>query len=218
MTNWISGPAAVVSRLEKLERQNRQMRNAVTTMILGVAATVLMGQTSQMAKTIEAEAIILRDQSGKMRVAMQAESASLSLFDANEQPRVMLRGQPDGSLVLISPYSRSSILLKDGSIILYDQSGRKRVFLECEGSIGLYDGDERKRIMLDVQGNVPRLTPIGPTGEIRREQGVTENEPGIGLFDTKGAARVAVSVMAGGPELGLFDSIGKVVFLAPTKP
>jgi len=59
-------------RLDRVERENRHMKQAGVVALAVIAAVVLMGQAtpSKVAKVIEAEKFVVRDKSGKVRAEL----------------------------------------------------------------------------------------------------------------------------------------------------
>ncbi len=116
-------------RLDRVERENRHMKQAGVVALAVIAAVVLMGQAtpSKVAKVIEAEKFVVRDKSGKVRaeLSMSADgspqlilrssegksgavlavgtdgSPSLVLYDRNDKPRIGLSVSADGSPDLV---------------------------------------------------------------------------------------------------------------------
>ncbi len=84
-TNWL----AVSIRLEKLERQNRRLKQVGAVALILTVSVLLLGQASPK-KTVEANEFILNDTTGKTRAILTAFrfGPSLGLFDANGKPRV----------------------------------------------------------------------------------------------------------------------------------
>ena len=116
-------------RLDKVERENRWLKQAGVVALVVIGAVVLMGQAtpSKVAKVIEAEKFVVRDKSGKVRaeLSMSADgspqlilrssegksgavlavgtdgSPSLVLYDRNDKPRIGLSVSADGSPDLV---------------------------------------------------------------------------------------------------------------------
>jgi hypothetical protein len=93
MTTHTPELAALVKRLDTLERQNRWMRRAGAAALLLVGAAVLMGgQEPAKSKTGEADAVILRDAPGQERawLGMDKAGPTLRFRDANGKDRLWL--------------------------------------------------------------------------------------------------------------------------------
>ena len=100
---------AVVERLEKLENQNRRLKQAGAVALIIAAAILLMGQASPN-RTVEANEFILKDSSGTVRgrFSTYEQNTHLRLYDANEKPRLWLHV---------------------GGLVLWDNDGKARAAL-----------------------------------------------------------------------------------------
>ena len=96
--------AAVLVRLEKLETLNRRMRLVLCIAGVLVGATFVMGQDASKNRIVEAERLVLRDESGKRRIelagtAKETIGPSLKIYDEEGRIVVWLRGSETGSFV-----------------------------------------------------------------------------------------------------------------------
>jgi hypothetical protein len=93
MTTQTSDLAAVVTRLEKVERQNRRLKFAGLTVLLLAAGGLLMGQTLPKSRTVEAEEFALRDGDGTRlaRLGLVDGLPVLTLFDRTGTTRIRLQ-------------------------------------------------------------------------------------------------------------------------------
>ncbi len=142
----------------RLAAANRRIKLVGTTLIIGFAAIVVMGQTmpSRPAKTVEAESFIIRDASGKIRGGVGIAddgSVGMNLNDAKGNTRITL-----------------DVAANDTpGLDLYDASGRVRTTLAVgpKGTpgLGFYDETGKLRASLDI--------PAATT-------------PGLGFYDAKG--------------------------------
>ncbi len=114
-------------RLDRVERENRRLKQAGVVALAVIAAVVLMGQAteSKVAKVIEAERFVLLDPSGEIRAVLiqtkggsslhlydekgklrvglvsgAADETGLSLYDADGEGRAMLALKPETSPAL----------------------------------------------------------------------------------------------------------------------
>jgi hypothetical protein len=108
MTEYTSEFNGIASRLERLERENRLLKQTWIVSLLLLVCLVVMGQSQP--RVIEAESFILKDAAGIKRaeLAMSRENATLFFFDAK---------------------GRNSSLLGDGFIMLRDPEGNKPGFV-----------------------------------------------------------------------------------------
>jgi hypothetical protein len=111
-------------RLDRLERENRRLKRTGAVALVGIAALVLMGQTTpgEVANVLEAKQFVLRDSRGDTRAVLALGpdgsvglglsdkagtarawlslgpqgSPSFALFDRAARPRATLRLWPDG--------------------------------------------------------------------------------------------------------------------------
>ena len=92
MTAQTAELAAVVARLEKVERQNRRLRGAGIAVAVLAAAGLLMGQAMPTVRIVQAEGFQLKDGQGKVRagLGMDKEGPVLFLADENGKPRAEL--------------------------------------------------------------------------------------------------------------------------------
>ena len=71
--------AAVLSRLERVEKENRRMKQAALGILVIVGSMFLMAQAKHSTdKVIEAERFVVRDSNGKIRAAFGMEDADPS--------------------------------------------------------------------------------------------------------------------------------------------
>jgi hypothetical protein len=115
MTSQTADMQAVLTRLEKLERHSRRMRQA------GLAALVLTGAALWMAqapssRTVEAERFVLRDAIGRVRATLGVTA------DAQEPTLLLLAG--DGNV-------RASL---GPDLVLNDRAGNRRAVLTVVAS------------------------------------------------------------------------------------
>lgn len=123
-TNAHDEHKVIVSRIERLERENRRLKSGALAILVAAASIGLMGQTQSKKKTvpkpapappapvvlpkdIEAESFALKDPNGKKRaeLAMSATGPSLKLLDQNGSALVTVSlndAAPGGPVILLS--------------------------------------------------------------------------------------------------------------------
>jgi hypothetical protein len=157
MTAQTPDLAAVVARLEKVERQNWRMKAGGILVLLVASAGLLMGQAMPKATTVEAEAFVLRDAAGKQRAALYLPpegGAALSFFDPAGIGRAALRVDREGSpdLTLFDQAAKVRAVLRVErtglpGLVFFDQAGKARatLYVVSDGSavLQLSDKDER---------------------------------------------------------------------------
>ncbi len=124
----------ILSRIERLERQNRALKSGAILVLIAVASVALMGQTTTqkkktakpaaapppafvLPKDIEAESFTLKDPNGKVRaeLAMSGTGPALKLRDASGSALVTISlndAAPGGPFVLLSdPQHKAGVTL-----------------------------------------------------------------------------------------------------------
>jgi hypothetical protein len=103
----------LMQRLERLERDNRRFKRAGAVFGLGALAVVLMGQATVqdrvsanmvVARTIEAQSILLRDATGKVRALLESQPTgpvTLTLSDKDGRERLALGVGPAGGVGVV---------------------------------------------------------------------------------------------------------------------
>src|SRR5262249_40547023 len=155
----------VLTRVERLERQNRRLKRAAVAVALLALAFLALGhprasEAQQKGKTrvVEAERFIVRDADGKMRAAlgMSRSVPGMAVFDENEKQRVGLyfSGKSYG-LVLNDAQEKALIALetdgKGGAGLTFREAGQTRVNLSV-GKTGqgleVHDDNGKRRALL----------------------------------------------------------------------
>ena len=128
---------AIMTRLERLERQQRRWRGAAIAGALGLAAIALMGQKPA-GRTVEAERFVLRDAAGRVRAELvmdNEQSAALRFRDADSMPRLTVGTENGAALIVLNEAGgklRAGLVsLPHGApgLNLYDSSGKPRAEL-----------------------------------------------------------------------------------------
>ncbi|MFQ5929667.1 MAG: hypothetical protein ACE5MK_08200 [Acidobacteriota bacterium] len=135
-------------RLNRLERENRRLKEAGALTLAAIAVVVIMGQAMP-SKVVEAEKFVVRDASGKVHAALgtvNKRAVSLALIDKNGNPRVVLGVLSDGSPSLSfydKDMNRRAVLglraddSPDLALLDRDRKLRARLSLNDEGSATL---------------------------------------------------------------------------------
>ena len=222
---------AVVERLEKLERQNRRLKQAGAVALILAAAVLLMGQASPN-RTVEANEFVLKDESGAVRGRFGMDESvdgyvpQLELLDADGQRRIWLserRGWP--TLAMFDANGRKEVDLRGswsgyGPALQLESSGEHQVYLqtgpdgsslamgEVLGSLTLWESLER--------------TDPRPTLFLAAD----ENRSAIELHDAEGfqttigttdliTSRTGETHKTSAASVVLFDKDKKVLWKAP---
>ena len=173
--NW----TAVVERLEKLERQNRRLKQAGAVALILAAAVLLMGQVPSH-RTVEANEFVLKDGDGRMRARlyMQAPrmvSPALEFYDLDGVKRVSLDVQYSGS-----------------GISFYDEEGTQEITLgqTLNSALGLYIGKPHIAGKENVDFASLEVNPTGSELSLFARQGTTR----LKMHDQKGEDRLWLAV------------------------
>jgi hypothetical protein len=154
MTAQTPDLAAVVARLEKVERQNRRLRGAGIAVLVLAVAGLLMGQAMPRARKVEAERFLLEDETGKVRAMLMVDKDGPGLFLYDENGKTRFGASVD----------------KDGSGLgLLDENGNPRVALVVgtDGPIlTLTDENGKGRTTLAVPKKGPKLALIDQNGKL----------------------------------------------------
>jgi len=206
-------------RLDRVERENRCLKQAGVVALAVISAVVLMGQaTGKVAKVIEAEKFVLRNSAGKV-VAM------LGVPQRWGYPQMHFYDQEKKVAVL-------GIVREDGSpgLRLYDGNDKLRASLISESLsdgtpiLELYDKNEKSRATFTLLWPLSDLPALVLSGENKGGISLGRN---LEIYDAKGATRAVLGRISLGekrtgivekrPEssLVLFDKDGKLIWSAP---
>lgn len=180
----------ILSRIERLERQNRRMKRGALCLLVALASIGLMGQTTThrkkaapapapppeavLPKNIEAESFVLKDPAGKPRaeLSMSGTGPAFKLRDANGSALVTISlndSAPAGPFVLLSdPQHHAgvtmSVLENAGSQLLL--SGEKP---EVQVHLGVAaDGPSLQ--LSDQEGSSANIggAQVGKNGQLKK--------------------------------------------------
>jgi hypothetical protein len=145
--------AAVVERLEKVERQNRRLRGAGIAVLVLAVAGLLMGQAMPRARIVEAEGFVLKDAAGKVWAKLDVfkDGPGLGLYDENGKPRAMLSAFKAGP-----------------GLSLFDENGKTRTTLDvfkAGPGLALRDENDKLRAGLVVGKDGPGLALYDEAGK-----------------------------------------------------
>jgi len=172
----------LLERIEKLERSNRRLKLGGLVLLVGLAATGVMGQARQ-PQTVEAQEFVVKDAGGvvRARLGTSPAAASLSLFhDGGRVSLVASGGRGQGAHLAISDAAgtiKGLLLLNPETVGLYmspvDATGppkAPRVVFEVlnqgPGGFALYDrnGQTRARFGADSDDGASQATILDATG------------------------------------------------------
>jgi hypothetical protein len=161
--------------MDKLERQNRRLKLIGTVVMVLAAAVLLMGQASQK-KTVEANEFILKDTTGKTRarLGIGATGPDLAMFDTEGKARASLEVENDttGTVTLYKDSSGKDVVAHNsyggGALKMFDREGKARVILEVKNDIKenvQFKDGSGKDVVVPMQSGGGSLT-LGGTGEL----------------------------------------------------
>ena len=175
---------SIEERVARLERQNRRLKQGLAAVVLVVAGAVIMGATKQtgLGETIEAQAFVVKDKSGKIRALLGVSKSSeptLQFYDKDGKWRAILGVNKDA----------------EPTLQFYDKDGKRRAALgvtkDDESTLRLLDKDGKQRANLGVTKNGATFLSLLDTNEINRFA-VTifkENTALVGFYNAFGKAK-----------------------------
>lgn len=148
---------AMAAQLARLERANRWWRRSAALALLAITMIGLTGQVMPPSRVLEIEQLLLRDASGRIRVALSAlddESIVLTFRDRLERDRLAIGLLPEGTPLMS----------------LYDEHRRRRaafgmVDTHAPGLI-LFGEDGTSRARLALEDDAPRFVGQSADGTV----------------------------------------------------
>jgi hypothetical protein len=214
-------PDALITRLDRLERETRRWRRVALGSWLAIAALLLLGQapprTSRPpspARTVEAERFVLRDARGRPGATLGWEADDtprLALHGPGGQPRAVLTvgagGAPGLTLFDADGVTIRAALVvgPDGApgFALFDPGGKPRLAaaLFHAGSAGRPTG---------AREPAPAIVAYDAAGVVRATLGLRGADAALELADGRGTARTVLRIQPDGtPDLVLRDGDGR---------
>ncbi len=195
-------------RLDRVERENRRLKQAGVVALAVIAAVVLMGQaTGKVAKVIEAEKFVLRDPVGNVaaRLELFADSAHLTFVD--KKKRVLSSFRNDG-FHIVDP-DREILTAMGPGLLTLNSIGVGGLTISSDPDFGLsmvlHDNKTSRATLGLTPEGLPTLTLYDKDGMSRTELGSTSLE----------TTRPGVVEKRPESSLVLFDKKGKVIWSAP---
>jgi hypothetical protein len=163
------------ARIVMLESRLRRTRRAMVGGGALFASLLLMGQAAPRARTVEAQAFVLKDSKGRQRAFLGLDGAAvvLRLEDAKGVPEAVLSEDASGPALRLERHEPAGTLAlavgdRGPSVSLLDAEAAVRATLQLEEgdpSLVLRDGDENRAVLgvaeLDTtrSGGVHTTTP-----------------------------------------------------------
>ena len=154
MQSQMSDASSVSQRLDKLEKQNRRLKMALTLFTILAGCLVFVGARFRGGRTITARRIVLKADSGATRAILGMRSAGpgLVLYDEN--------GENIEALLAV---------LQTGPVLsLYDRNGATRALLGVTpkgATLALNDQHGKLRVEIGFSSNEPNVTFFDPNGK-----------------------------------------------------
>jgi len=180
----------IMSRLEKLERQNRRLRQAGTLVALAALCGLFMGQAPPRSRVVEAEKFVLKDANGRVRATIgmdEARHPAIMLFDDNR---------------------REVAALFSSGVVFYETLSATSNGSRGEPSAGL---SSSLGLLVRRAGASVILAPEGPTLTLRDTNGF---ESRFGVTEIK-MVKTGESRKTSAASVVMFDKQGQVIWRAP---
>ena len=114
----ISDMDVICQRIERLERENRNLKRIGFTTLLFVFCVVLMGQAQQSRPVVQAQKIVVLDGQGRPRITLGTPSSSGAAFALKSDDPAIWISDEDGT---------DRMILTEDGIQLADERGRPRL-------------------------------------------------------------------------------------------
>lgn len=193
------------SRLDKLERHNRTLKQAALFLVVLVGSVLLMGQ-ARTTRTIEANEFVLKDTSGRRRAVLHISDyvtpgPELVLFDENGTKRIELGIREELGL---TEEEKEQFRSANGGILLFSngRGSMQAAFGATDGEgakLGFYGHQESTR-ELTLEGRSMTVPVTSPDIELSNEKG-----PALRIAGERGDTWIMPGsiIMAGHPDAGL---------------
>jgi hypothetical protein len=147
MTSQIFDPGPILSRVEKLEKQNARLKLALVLFMIPAGCLIFLGAARLRGHTVQARRIELKDGAGVVRAVLGMRSAGpgLTLYDAS--------GQTQEALLTVLP--------NGPALALYDADGITRVLLGVTpkgATVAFNDSQGKLRAEMGFSGGIPHMT------------------------------------------------------------
>ena len=118
MTSETSKSATLEQRIERVERENRRLKIAALTALLGLGGAFSLGAAANPPQKLEAETIVLRDAQGKSRIVLgvDEEGPGIAFLDTKGKLRLNLGLAKEGpalDLLDAAEHPRATLLLTE---------------------------------------------------------------------------------------------------------
>ena len=199
-------------RLDRVERENRWLKQAGVVALAVIAAVVLMGQVTQESRIVEAEKFVLKDENGITRgvfglTLLDIGIPVLALYDSDGNRRAVLglSGADTPSLILSDETGTDRITIGVGNdsnpVLFFWPKGphkkttpaRIQLSLDADGYSRLSLGSRKARITLAAASDGSAGVLLSSNGEKPRHRASfhlsEDGSPGLILVDENGNVR-----------------------------
>lgn len=223
----------VMSRLERLERENRLLKRCAAIALLVVGALVMMGQAPGGLRTLEAERLVIKYPNGKAAIVFGTlkdaveESAVADFYMPNGSVGAsLIAGEQSNRIRLLSPKKQLEMSFTAGSVRSTTPVANSEEYASF--AIDQIAGRDLKgllEVVADTHGEAEEYMFSQKAGTLRLTNGV--NGPGIELLDNAKTLRAVLGttrlqttrtdIVESRPasSLVLFDKDGNVLWRAP---
>jgi hypothetical protein len=236
MSEYTVDPNAIISRLERVEMENRRLKRVVRVVSLVAGVTLLMGAARPAPDIIRAQKFVVVNASGKEQAVLEARA--LYLYDDKGVKRVDLStdaGHSTGAgLYVYNTSGKQQVSLNvapaGAFLAVSDDKGNQKadlgVFLGT-AALGVYGDTTKSGAKMEAAGNSSSLQVYG-AGHALAELNTSSTEANLYLSDNKGFGAVVgngspVPTISNAPNsnhqsaasLVLFGNDHKVLWSAP---
>jgi hypothetical protein len=227
----------IVARLERVEKENRRLKQSGIVILLGACALVLMGQ-AQSHRVLEAEKFVLLDNAGRHRAELAMGGAErnkpmLTFLDEHMGIPLALDGSSEPGIALHRlEAGEMCILMADKEMVglgLYDAQSYRAGFSIQKGTPGMDLFDHNKpipRLSLSDGPGGPELSFSHSNGDLEINlgeitSGAARGRPSLTLKDSEGylaalgSTPTSKTEMTSAASLVLSNKEGRVLFSAP---
>ncbi|SRR5258708_641634 len=202
------------ARLEKLERENRQMKRLGIVLAV-LASTFFISGQAHINKTIDANEFVLKDGNGKVRarLSMQTDKPSLFFYDDKGGIPLSLSGGDEPFVNLIRVGTEETVTLGANrgfcGVGIYEKNIRAGLSIQ-KGVPGLelYDAQGKPRAAINATEDRASIYLNNAQHKMASTMWAEEDGSGIGVIGSTGIFRVNFGGVIGGPVMSIEDKEG----------
>ena len=209
---------AVINRLDKLEKQNHRMKRLAALALVSIGAILLLTCQRSPNRTIEAQELIIKDGSGRVRGRWTTDDngPQLVLFAESRKPQASLGTEFGPFLVLYDTDGKARAKLAVNTLV-----GPILTFYSASGKGGRSRQTEFDRLLDQALGKAFGPKPAGTDGVV-----TDLSESGLAIFDEEGfetrigrtdlaTPRTGETYTTSAASIALLDKEKKVLWKAP---